>query len=87
MICPVCQLELGVERRAGELVVTYRFGDWRQQCPCPDNPVMCSNLLPTILNRCSESSPEKPEFVAIADAVDAYEQKRWPDSKAPGGKG
>ena len=45
MICPVCQLELGVERRAEELVVTYRFGDWRPQCPCPGAPVMCSNLV------------------------------------------
>jgi len=55
MICPVCQLELGVERRAEELVVTYRFGDWRPQCPCPGAPVMCSNLLPTILPLLAES--------------------------------
>ena len=49
MRCPTCQLDLGVERRADELVVTYHIGDWRARCPNPDDPALCGNLLPAIL--------------------------------------
>ena len=48
-ICPVCGLEFGVERQAGELVITYSFRDWKPRCPNPQDPVLCSNLQPTIL--------------------------------------
>jgi hypothetical protein len=34
-----------------------------------------------------EGSAEEVEFASIADALVAYEQIRWPDGKAPGGKG
>ena len=50
MRCPVCQLELGVERQAGEVVLTYSFGDWIQRCIYQrSDPVLCANLMPTIL--------------------------------------
>jgi hypothetical protein len=39
------------------------------------------------LEGCTENSPEESELKAIADAVEAYERRRWPDGKAPGGKG
>jgi hypothetical protein len=56
MRCPVCQLELGVERQAGEVVLTYSFGDWVQRCTYQwGAPVLCANLMPTIL----ELLPEK----------------------------
>jgi hypothetical protein len=57
MICPVCQLELGIERRAGELVLTYSFMDWAAGCRCRQSgdPVLCGNLLPTILKELAES--------------------------------
>ena len=35
------------------------------------------------LEGCAEGSPEEAEFKAIADALEAYERRRWPDGKAP----
>jgi hypothetical protein len=35
----------------------------------------------------TEGSLEEAEFKTIAKAVEAYEAKRWPDGKIPGGKG
>ena len=36
---------------------------------------------------CSEGSPEEAELATLTDAIEAYEGVRWPDGKAPGGKG
>ena len=36
---------------------------------------------------CTEASPKEEELRAIADAIEAYETKRWPSGKAAGGKG
>jgi hypothetical protein len=33
---------------------------------------------------CAENSPEEHEFAMIAEAVGAYEAKRWPDGKIEG---
>ena len=52
MRCPGCQLELGIERRADELVVTYSFKDWTAAgCHCRErgDPVLCCKLLPAIV--------------------------------------
>jgi hypothetical protein len=32
-------------------------------------------------------SPEEAELEGIVNAIQAYEAKRWPDGKEPGGKG
>ena len=39
------------------------------------------------LDGCTKGSPEERELRVIADAPEAYERKRWPEGKAPGGKG
>jgi hypothetical protein len=36
---------------------------------------------------CTEGSEEEAELKLIADTIEAYEVKRWPDGKVPGGKG
>jgi hypothetical protein len=38
------------------------------------------------LEGCSENSEEACELAIIAAALEAYECKRWPDGKAPGGR-
>jgi hypothetical protein len=51
MICPTCRLELGIERRADELVATYDLEAFRLQCACRElgDPLLCGNSLPTVL--------------------------------------
>ena len=36
---------------------------------------------------CAENSPEGVELGSIVEAVEAYEARRWPTGKIPGGKG
>ena len=31
--------------------------------------------------------PEDAECIKLVEAIEAYEAKRWPDGKIPGGKG
>jgi len=36
---------------------------------------------------CAENSPEGTELAALTDVIVAYESRRWPQGKIPGGKG
>ena len=49
MRCPVCELELGVEPQAGEVVLRYSLKDWAERCRYQrGDPALCANLMPTI---------------------------------------
>jgi hypothetical protein len=39
------------------------------------------------LMSCTENSSDEDELIAIGEAIEAYELKRWPEGKEPGGKG
>ena len=39
------------------------------------------------LDGCVEGSEEVTELRMLTEVVTAYEEKRWPDGKVPGGKG
>ena len=39
------------------------------------------------LEGCIEGSAEDAELASIVNAIQAYEEKRWPLGKVPGGKG
>ena len=55
MRCPMCELELGVERRAGELVLTYSLKELAAAgCRARGDPARCCHMLPTILTMLPE---------------------------------
>jgi hypothetical protein len=39
------------------------------------------------LQGCAEGSPEETELRIVTHAIEAYETRRWPSGKEPGGKG
>jgi hypothetical protein len=39
------------------------------------------------LENCAKGSVEEAELEGIVDVIEAYEAVRWPEGKAPGGKG
>jgi|RhiMetdeSRZDD1v2_1073273.scaffolds.fasta_scaffold661093_2 hypothetical protein len=66
MICPVCKLELGVERRADE-VVTYSFEASGCRCRERGDPALCRHVLPTILTMLPEAEATPIRSMSCAD--------------------
>ena len=74
----------------------YAFseGDWR--APGPTAPALLNEadamhallvLRADKLGGCTEGSEGETDLKMISETVGAYEAKRWPDGKVPGGKG
>ena len=72
---------------------TFSEGDWR--APGPTAPALLDEadamhallvLRADNLGGCTEGSDEEAELKMISETVGAYEAKRWPDGKVPGGK-
>jgi hypothetical protein len=74
---------------------TYRDGEWLPTVLAPPLPLtaeadaMHGMLMQRAdaLNGCSKGSDEEGELETIVDLLEAYEVKRWPLGKEPGGKG
>lgn len=72
----------------------YRFDGvaWkapRDPAPWPEADRLHGLLMDRaeVLAGCIEDSPEEDELRVIADALEAYEAKRWPKGRIAGGKG
>lgn len=57
--------------------------------PVPEADAMHGQLVRRAddLAGCIETSPQEQELESIVDVIEAYEAKRWPEAKIPGGKG
>ena len=74
---------------------TYRNEEWVTGSGPNVQPLMAEAdaLHGVLMNRadalmgCTEGSDEEAELKATVDAIEAYEAKRWPNGKEPGGKG
>jgi hypothetical protein len=79
-------------KKLHELGLAWHAGDWRKTTDAqllPEADRMHALLVRRAdeLEGCIEGSPDEAELVSIVDAIDAYEEKRWPLGKIPGGKG
>jgi hypothetical protein len=76
------------------MAYVFRDGEWIAPAR-PTSPVTAEAdamdvllvLRADQLEGCPENSEEARELAMIAEALEAYECKRWPDGKVRGGKG
>jgi hypothetical protein len=91
---------LGYTYQGGEWLLTYRGGgEWLAPAGAagagtPLSLMAKADAMHGALMRradalagCTEGSDEETEIEAIVDLIKAYEVKRWPLGKEPGGKG
>jgi hypothetical protein len=93
---------LGYTYQGGEWLLTYRGGErlepaGAEGAATPLSLMAKPDAMHAALMRradelagCTEGSDEEAELEAIIDAIEAYEQKRWPlgkDPNVPGAKG
>jgi hypothetical protein len=87
-------------RKLEALGYSFRDGEWVPVTTMPtaaiaqplltaESDAMHSALVQRAdaLEGCLEGSEEEHELAAITGAIEAYEAKRWPEGKVPGGKG
>lgn len=71
----------------------FRAGEWRGPTPaesCTAEADLMHGLLVTradALEGFGANSPEETEYAAIAEALEAYEARRWPNGRDTRGKG
>jgi hypothetical protein len=86
------QKRISAVKTVQELGLAWHDGAWRN---VPSNNLVAEgDALHALLVRradelegCIEGSPEEAELAAIVEALAAYEEKRWPLGKIPGGRG
>jgi hypothetical protein len=82
-------VELGFTCVGGQWVPAVAVGAPPPQIPPTEADAMHAALVrrADVLAGCLEASAEEIELAAISGVIEAYEFKRWPDGKEPGGKG
>jgi hypothetical protein len=79
-------------KKLQELGLAWLQGAW--QTVASDNLVAEADAMHAQLVKradellgCKDGSAEEAELAEIADILEAYEVKRWPEGRIPGGKG
>jgi hypothetical protein len=79
-------------KKLQELGLAWFQGTW--QTVASDNLVAEADAMHAQLVKradellvCKDGSPEEAELAEIANVLEAYETKRWPEGRIPGGKG
>ena len=71
----------------------FRAGEWQGPAHSLDLTAEADLMHAMLVTRAdalegfTESSPEEAEYAAIAELVETYEAKRWPEGREPKGKG